>query len=85
VLDTCSNDGYDYADLYTDDGVFIDLWSENGVKEGGIRWQGRDKLAEAAGGGPLGCKKSGVINHFIVAARATRTSSRKTIRMKTFM
>jgi hypothetical protein len=25
VLDTCSNDGYDYADLYTDDGVFIDL------------------------------------------------------------
>jgi hypothetical protein len=66
VLDTCSNDGYDYADLYTDDGTFIDLWSENGVKEGGIEWQGRDKLAEAAGGGALDCTKTGVINHFLV-------------------
>jgi hypothetical protein len=71
VLDTCSNNGYDYADLYSDDGVFVDLWSNNGVKEGGIRWQGRDKLAEAAGGGPIGCKKSGTITHFIVNHRIT--------------
>ncbi len=71
VLDTCSNNGYDYADLYSDDGVFIDMWSNNGVKEGGIRWQGREKLAEAAGGGPLGCKKTGEITHFIVNHRIT--------------
>ena len=53
ALDTCSNDGYDYADLYVPDGVYIDLWSNVGVKEGGIKWAGREKLAEAAGGGPL--------------------------------
>ena len=66
ALDTCSNNGYDYADLYADDGTYIDLWSNRGVKDGGIRWQGRDKLAEAAGGGPLTCRKSGVPNHFLV-------------------
>jgi hypothetical protein len=66
ALDTCSNDGYDYADLYAPDGVYIDLWSNAGVKEGGIKWIGRDKLAEAAGGGPLDCKKTGVANHFLV-------------------
>jgi hypothetical protein len=71
ALDTCSHNGNDYADLYTDDGTFVDLWSNNGVKEGGIRWQGRDKLAEAAGGGPLGCKKTGEITHFIVNHRIT--------------
>lgn len=66
AVDSCSNNGYDYADLYTDDGTYIDLWSNNGVREGGIKWQGRDKLAEAAGGGALTCKKSGVPNHFLV-------------------
>jgi hypothetical protein len=66
ALDTCSNDGYDYADLYTADGTYIDRWSHAGVREGGIRWTGRDKLAEAAGGGPLDCRKTGVANHFLV-------------------
>ena len=66
AVDSCSNNGYDYPDLYAEDGTYIDLWSNNGVKEGGIKWQGRDKLAEAAGGGPLTCKKSGVPNHFLV-------------------
>ena len=66
ALDTCSNDGYDYADLYTIDGTYIDRWSNAGVGEGGIRWTGRDKLAEAAGGGPLDCRKTGVANHFLV-------------------
>jgi hypothetical protein len=65
AVDTCSNNGYDYADLYTQDGTYIDLWTNNGLKEGGIRWQGRDRLAEAAGGGALECKKSGVMNHFL--------------------
>ena len=42
ALDTCSNNGYDYADLYTADGVFLP--SVNGKQVPGI--QGREKLAE---------------------------------------
>jgi hypothetical protein len=50
AIDSCSNSGYDYADLYTPDGVFY--W---GV---GARVSvGREQLAEAAGGGRNGCKK----------------------------
>lgn len=64
ILPTCDGNGYAYADQFSDDGVFIDLWSNNGVKEGGIRWQGRDKLAEVAGAGPLECNKTGLINYF---------------------
>ena len=48
ALDTCANDGFDYADLYTPDGVFVD-------GKTGKRWQGREGLAEAAGGHGLGC------------------------------
>lgn len=48
AIDTCSNDGFDYADLYTSDGTFID-------GESGRRWQGRERLAEAAGGNGRGC------------------------------
>lgn len=51
--DTCSNNGYDYADLYTPDGWFTS--SRNGKL--GNKSQGREKLAEAAGGGSRGCKK----------------------------
>ena len=61
LIPTC--DGQGYADMYADDGVFIDKWSNNGVKEGGIRWQGRDKLMEAAGSGILECNKSGLISY----------------------
>lgn len=58
ALDTCSNDGYDYADLYTDDGVFIDNYSDDGYSRGGVvRARGREQLARAAGGGAEGCKK----------------------------
>jgi hypothetical protein len=32
------------------DGVFIDMWSEDAVKAGGVRWQGREKLREIASG-----------------------------------
>ena len=60
LIPTC--DGEAYADMYAADGVFIDRWSNNGVKEGGIRWQGREKLAEAAGSGPLECNKSGLVS-----------------------
>jgi hypothetical protein len=48
AIDTCSNDGFDYADLYTPDGTFID-------GQTGRRWQGREQLAEAAGGNGRGC------------------------------
>jgi hypothetical protein len=48
AIDTCGDDGFEYADLYTPDGVFI-----NG--ENGERWQGRERLAEAAGGNGRGC------------------------------
>ena len=46
TIDTCSNNGYDYADLYTPDGVFIDKFSLDGFKKGGvILAQGREKIA----------------------------------------
>ena len=35
AIDTCSNNGYDYADLYTVDGVFIDKITPNGFAKGG--------------------------------------------------
>ena len=59
-IDTCSNNGYDYADLYTPDGRFIDNFTEEGFKKGGLlRGEGREALARAAGGGTLGCKDVG--------------------------
>jgi hypothetical protein len=55
ALDTCSNNGYDYADLYTPDGVFY--WGIGGRKS-----VGREQLAEAAGGGKLGCQRQKTAN-----------------------
>jgi hypothetical protein len=58
AIDTCSNDGYDYADLYTPDGVFIDKITPNGFTKGGVVLaKGREQLAEVVGGGSLGCKR----------------------------
>jgi len=57
ALDSCSNNGYDYADLYTPDGVFAP--EINGKP--GPRFEGRERLAEASGGGKLGCKNVGWI------------------------
>ena len=56
-IDSCSNNGYDYADLYTADGVFLPMI--NGKAVTGI--QGREKLAEVSGGGSRGCKNVGWI------------------------
>jgi len=53
AIDKCTNSGYDYADLYTPDGAFS-IADENGVP-GTARFEGRDRLAEAAGGGKGGC------------------------------
>ncbi len=52
AIDTCSNNGYDYADLFTPDGYFAP--SMNGKV--GSKWQGRERLAEASGGGTHGCR-----------------------------
>lgn len=53
AIDKCTNNGYDYADLYAPDGAF-GISDENGVP-GTARFQGRDRLAEADGGGKNGC------------------------------
>jgi hypothetical protein len=49
-IDTCSNNGYDYADLFTADGFFAPF--QNG--QVGRKSQGRDALARVSGGGPGG-------------------------------
>lgn len=53
-IDRCTNGGYDYADQYTADGTFgvSSEWSSAGK----IWYRGRDQLADAAGGGPGGCR-----------------------------
>jgi hypothetical protein len=50
AIDNCTKNGYDYADLYTPDGVFY--WGVGARKS-----VGREELAEAAGGGKNGCQK----------------------------
>ena len=69
AIDECTNNGYDYAALYTDDGWFSP--SRNGRL--GTKWQGRDKLAEAARGSMKSCDevpwkgiKHMYVNHVIV-------------------
>ena len=57
AIDSCSNNGYDYADLFTPDGVFTA--TINGKP--GPRFEGRERLAEASGGGKLGGKNVGWI------------------------
>lgn len=80
AIDTCSNNGYDYADLFTPDGFFAP--SMNGKV--GSKWQGRDRLAEASGGGARGCKnvpwiEQGVrhiyVNHIITPTREGATGT----------
>jgi SnoaL-like protein len=54
ILDNCTNSGYDYADLFTDDGTFgvSSEWGRNAK----IWFRGREQLAVAAGGGKDGCR-----------------------------
>jgi hypothetical protein len=55
-IDTCANNGYDYADLFTADGVFVDRNSDAGFAAGGrVLAQGREALATLVGGGSRGC------------------------------
>lgn len=56
-IDTCANNGYDYANLFTVDGVFIDKNSDAGFAAGGrVLARGRDALATLIGGGTRGCE-----------------------------
>lgn len=56
-IDTCGNNGYDYADVFTPDGEFIDKNSDAGFKAGGrVLAKGREALATLIGGGSRGCK-----------------------------
>ena len=57
AIDTCSNNGYDYADLYTPDGMFVPII--NGAEAPPI--QGREALAEVSGGGSNNCENVGWI------------------------
>ncbi|HUK32526.1 MAG TPA: nuclear transport factor 2 family protein, partial [Vicinamibacterales bacterium] len=56
-IDTCSNNGYDYADLFAEDGFFAPF------RDGqvGPKAQGREALARVSGGGPNGCTGAGWI------------------------
>jgi len=54
LIEKCTNSGYDYADLYTDDGTFA--VSKEWGDPGKVYASGRDALANAAGGGPGGCR-----------------------------
>jgi hypothetical protein len=56
-IDTCSNNGYDYADLFAADGFFAPF--QNG--QIGRKAQGREALARVSGGGPNGCTGAGWI------------------------
>ena len=56
-IDTCADNGYGYANVFTTDGVFIDRNSEAGFAAGGrVLAQGRDALATLVGGGSRGCE-----------------------------
>lgn len=54
AIDSCTNGGYDYADLFTDDGEFS--VSQEWGKAGARKTKGREALAAAAGGGKDGCR-----------------------------
>ena len=50
AIDTCAENGYAYADLYTSDGAFVDMWTQSAIDAGGVKWQGREKLREISSG-----------------------------------
>ena len=57
AMDTCSNNGYDYADLYTRDGRFIPIINGEAI----IGAEGREALAAISGGGVNNCENVGWI------------------------
>lgn len=55
-IDDCTNSGYDYADMYTDDGQFGVASEWNSPDKTHIWYRGREELANAGGGGKGGCR-----------------------------
>lgn len=83
AIDTCSDNGYDYARLYTADGVFTDNYSVKGFAAGGVSVKGYEALARVAGGGPNGCTNSARwdLNHMMVNHVITPTAEGATGRV----
>jgi hypothetical protein len=83
-IDTCANNGYDYADVFTPDGEFIDKNSDAGFKAGGrVLAKGREALATLIGGGARGCKTklvwtdwSHIMSNLVVTPTATGATGR---------
>lgn len=82
VLDHCTNGGYDYADLYVDDGQFAaaEEWGSKSNDERTFVARGREALAVAAGGkgdGTCMAPKDYIgygINHIVVNHVITPTA-----------
>jgi hypothetical protein len=80
AIDTCTNGGYDFADLFTDDGEF-GLSDQFGVPASRARTKGREALASAGGGdGKGGCRDPKTllgygISHLVVNHVITRTAT----------
>ena len=56
-IDTCAMNGYEYANVFTENGRFIDNNSDAGFAAGGrVLAEGRAALAELVGGGSRGCE-----------------------------
>jgi len=73
ALDTGGRNGYDYADLFAPDGVFVGM----NQGEAGRLFRGRDSLAALARGGP---RNQNFVSHYItnVVLEATAEGARGT-------
>lgn len=84
-IDTCGGNGFDYANVFTADGVFIDRNSDAGYAAGGrVLARGRQALAELIGGGARGCKTKQVWtdwSHLMLNHEITATSEGATGRV----
>jgi len=80
AIDSCSGDGYDYADLYTPDGTFIDMWTQKAIDAGGEKWIGREKLREISSGANVtgapctSTRFNGSVSHLILNIVITPTA-----------
>ena len=85
AIENCTNHGYDYADLYTDDGTFAvsQRWGDPGK----VYARGREALAQVDGGTPEGCRDPKTmlgygITHIIVDLVITPTANGATGKCK---
>jgi hypothetical protein len=80
AIDTCADNGYEYANLYTADGVFIDMWTQSAIDAGGVKWQGREKLREISSGANVtgapctSTRFNGSVSHLILSLVITPTA-----------